>query len=405
MKNEITEQQVLDLLFYLENESQENFKKWLTGVNIFEVLKISNTEIRHSNILGWLLTPTENHKLYDKFFKKIVYKILLNNDSTSEISLLDTVLKDFSDAEVFRESKKNIDILFSSKKNKFNLVIENKIWSSDHDNQLEKYRKYIGEKYPKYKNMYVYLTPDGDEPTEADEIEREYWQIMSYKEIANILDGFLADEDIDEKVRYILKEYVDNLKRNILKDEELKELSTKIYLKHREVLDMIFQNLPDYETDCRKNIIKFLKEVDNENIINDDSMILQDRKLYRIKFRTKFLDGFLDNQIDANKEIKHEDSKYWYEVANNKDTNFFNFQLVLLEPNNPDELSSKVKVFYDSNTKNYNKWGKIFKSFFSVNIEEACEGDLEQSIQNFVERGLKEIQKFEDELESEYEII
>lgn len=68
----ITEESIAELLVYLEKQSETDFSQWLTGVNIFEVLGITSTEIRHSRILAWLLDPRENHQLKDKFLKKIL---------------------------------------------------------------------------------------------------------------------------------------------------------------------------------------------------------------------------------------------------------------------------------------------------------------------------------------------
>ena len=51
-------------LFELENDT--TFQKLNQQVNSFNVLKIlrmENYEIRHSNILAWLLDPKENHHL------------------------------------------------------------------------------------------------------------------------------------------------------------------------------------------------------------------------------------------------------------------------------------------------------------------------------------------------------
>ena len=39
----------------------------LKNPNIFQILKISNTEIRHSNFLSWLLDPSQSHKIGDIF--------------------------------------------------------------------------------------------------------------------------------------------------------------------------------------------------------------------------------------------------------------------------------------------------------------------------------------------------
>ena len=42
----------------------------LQNPNIFEILKISKTEIRHSNFLSWLLNPNGSHQLGDVFLKR-----------------------------------------------------------------------------------------------------------------------------------------------------------------------------------------------------------------------------------------------------------------------------------------------------------------------------------------------
>ena len=42
-----------------------HYLKWTSKRNLFDILKISRTEIRHSNMLAWLLNPSENHDLGD----------------------------------------------------------------------------------------------------------------------------------------------------------------------------------------------------------------------------------------------------------------------------------------------------------------------------------------------------
>ena len=43
--------------------------------NSFEVLGITNAEIRHSNFLAWLLDPNGNHGMGDKFLREFVSKL------------------------------------------------------------------------------------------------------------------------------------------------------------------------------------------------------------------------------------------------------------------------------------------------------------------------------------------
>ena len=90
------ENKITEFLLYLEKNSEKDFSRWLTGVNIFEILGITSAEIRHSRILAWLLDPRESHNLEDKFFKKILMKVIDNNLSFATIKPTEIILKDFS---------------------------------------------------------------------------------------------------------------------------------------------------------------------------------------------------------------------------------------------------------------------------------------------------------------------
>ena len=86
------ENKITEFLLYLEKDSEKDFSRWLTGVNIFEILGISSAEIRHSRVLAWLLGPRESHKLEDKFFKKILMKVFDNNLSFATIKPTEIIL-------------------------------------------------------------------------------------------------------------------------------------------------------------------------------------------------------------------------------------------------------------------------------------------------------------------------
>ena len=89
---------------------------------------------------------------------------------------------------------------------------------------MRKYRKFIENSYAGYRNIYIYLTPNGDEPIDADAEEKRFWRLLSYQDISDIVEELYVDEIDNEKVSYILKEYNDNIRRNILNDIELKRI-------------------------------------------------------------------------------------------------------------------------------------------------------------------------------------
>lgn len=131
--------------FLLDIDCLDALRPWTDRFNIFDVLKISSAEIRHSNMLAWLLDPNENHGYGDKILAGLFQKVV-NNDSAGKYDVCSLLLMDLDEFEVAREWK-NIDILLTSNKEKTVIVIENKIWSGEHDDQLKRYRQIVEKNF------------------------------------------------------------------------------------------------------------------------------------------------------------------------------------------------------------------------------------------------------------------
>jgi len=54
----------------VESEELRQLESVLGQFNTFRVLGIEDAEIRHSNMLAWLLTPSESHGLGDRFLRR-----------------------------------------------------------------------------------------------------------------------------------------------------------------------------------------------------------------------------------------------------------------------------------------------------------------------------------------------
>ena len=54
-------------LFLVDNPELERLSTKLSEFNIFHILRSDRAELKHSNVLAWLLNPKENHGLEDKF--------------------------------------------------------------------------------------------------------------------------------------------------------------------------------------------------------------------------------------------------------------------------------------------------------------------------------------------------
>ena len=125
-------------------------------------------------------------------------------------------------------------------------VIENNVDSSDHSDQLDRYKKIADSAFKdkKFKH-YVYLTPLGNDPT--DEKSKNTYINYSYEKISLIIKTILDlyKNSISEKIYFYLDDYLSTIKRDILMNDDLNERAIKVYNAHKEAFDFIFENKPD----------------------------------------------------------------------------------------------------------------------------------------------------------------
>jgi hypothetical protein len=175
------EERILLEEFIIENDDLENLETLLAQFNIFESIGAVRQELRHSDFLSFLLDPSQNHGIGDLLLKKFLKKVLFRSDETI-LSAIDIDVADLNDAEIRREWR-NMDILVSSPSNKIVCVVENKIKSKEYPKQLKGYRKTISNEFTNYKKIFVYLTPEGDPPSD------ENWISYNYNEIVILLEN------------------------------------------------------------------------------------------------------------------------------------------------------------------------------------------------------------------------
>lgn len=247
-------QSLVEDLDFIEDE----LYKWINPTNIFSILKLSRNEIRHSNFLSFLFNPKENHGYADDFIKDFLKTSLTSGmTKNTDVSYFDVALSNYNDTLIYRE-KGNIDLLLVSDSNKLVVCIENKIDASESTNQLKKYQNYVEKNYPDYKNIFVFLTPKGIEPS------NDQWKIVSYLDVLRILERRQFLKRSESKVDIIINDYIDMLRRDILMDEELQKICQRIYSEHKEALDLIFENRPDNLTIMNELYVEALTELAKE---------------------------------------------------------------------------------------------------------------------------------------------
>lgn len=301
---------------FICDEDLKTLEKKFNKFNIFDCLRLTRTEIRHSNFLAWLLDPNETHGLNDYFLKEFLKEILINNKNKIEKingknltlkkyesdetivekytipSLFDIDYWDMQNAEILREHE-NIDLLAIDETNKFVFVIENKVDTCQHDNQLTKYRTYVDEQYSnsEYKKLYVYLKP------KKEDVEEPYIYI-GYDLIQKILEKIINDKQINNEVLTSIKHYKYILERDFMQKDEISEICRRIYKKHKTAIDLINKY---------SNPQKEIKE------ILDEIFELQSDSWYRINAESNSSILCIPNNIQALEKLKIAD---WEENDN-----------------------------------------------------------------------------------------
>lgn len=264
--------------FIHSNPQLERLESLANEFNIFSSLKIVDVEIRHSNFLAWLLDPSETHGLGSYFLKSFLKEIAYKA-SNSDPSVIEVDSWDLDQAEIRREEE-HTDILIVDDSNNLVCVIENKVRSTEHSDQLQKYRERVGHRYPKHRKLLVYLSVEGDIPTDNSYLP------LSYSDVIPLIDHLISikKSTASAEILTFISHYREMVKRYIMKDSDLQEICRKIYAEHKRALDLISEYKPDR--------LSVIRDVLVDLISNDPDLTLDDVKKGEVRFIAKSLDFF-----------------------------------------------------------------------------------------------------------------
>lgn len=237
------------------------------GFNFFSAVGMTTQEVRHSTFLAWLLNPNMQHGLNDKALRLFCeelckYKIKNKNiNLPSDFKENSEILKDIGivDAaellallageinvtteEVVEGTQRRTDIIINCVSSKTVIIIENKILTESHDDQLHVYEK----KYSSYgKRIFVYLSPRGDLPINkgGDEKYNNKWCIFDYEEIRNMADRLLKSNACQNniKLKLIIEDYIEMIDTNILESNPtVLNACKEIYSKHKQAIELLIR--------------------------------------------------------------------------------------------------------------------------------------------------------------------
>ena len=147
----------------LEDVRQEEMS-FAPRFNIFRALDIERKEDDlHTPMLAHLLDPSAQHSQGNVFLKHFFETIRRHRPDVPEANLLEgghwTIQREFY------IGGGTVDLLIENAGRRYVVVVENKIDTDDHDDQIPRYYKWLMTHRRDYKwQLLIYLTPEGRRP-------------------------------------------------------------------------------------------------------------------------------------------------------------------------------------------------------------------------------------------------
>ena len=365
------------LLKWKNDKNIQELKKFYDTKSFSGILGVERREMSHSSFIAWILNDTESHNL-GQFAIRQLFDILLENAEDKIKNGLDRYnlnklqqlgykdlykalmlnTYDIQDLEVLVEDPLKIgnkggriDIICSMTllSRKVNIIIENKVDSKEHEKQTQKYHEYYtkDDKYNKAINLFVYLTPNDDTPTDEHFIKINYQQISK-----NIFERAL-NHDISDRVKFIINEYLLSLRKPSKKGIIMavgnleEELLIDFWNQHRDLIEAASDatikssKSSDADQELATAISKSIKKskVRYANLDDYIKSVSQNKDIENIKRLRRLIEEIeskFENTIDityaSNINIKNTKSKkrgkafVWIDV--NKNNIYLTFHLI-----------------------------------------------------------------------------
>jgi hypothetical protein len=250
----------LEALF-VEDEEFKELESEAGRFNLFQVANIGRRELVHSDCLAYFFDPAANHGFGTIVLDRFLWTIAEN----APLDRLDFHLASTSDVEVLREWKL-IDILIQFPTDRIVIAIENKVDSSEHSNQLQRYAESVAVSFKGWTILKLFLTIEGDSASCED------WDCLAYAKILRCLKDAsktLNRRNVNGNAVSFLNQYTDNLERFVMPKSKISELCLSLYAKHKQAIDLIIQNIPNARDQAREAFLALLRQRDDLKLLHE----------------------------------------------------------------------------------------------------------------------------------------
>lgn len=299
----------------LEQAQQEERNRKGENYNLFSILRIEDSELKHSALIANLLAPKGSHGCGDAFLRAFFEIALKGTAYPFESSSPDSCTEHYT-GPIAGDTGGRIDILVKS--SQYGLIIENKIYAGDQDKQLIRYDNYGKKDLKADRYLLVYLTLFGNEASEGSTAkgsakEVDYLCLSYAEDILRWLEQCARLAYDKPLVRESLNQYIQTIKQLTYQDMNQENIQKIIDLAvdHPEVVATLSSNRDAIAQGIRKKYIfaELKKYADQKGWLYDDSESSYNEEEPKIRFRKEGWGGSII--ISADSEGKKSNYDRW----------------------------------------------------------------------------------------------
>lgn len=225
-KDAPSEIKVLDRMI-AESSEFNQLSSSLSAFNLWDFFKINTSESQNERMLLWLLKENKSHNLGDFFLRRWLILILHNDfnlelNNQRSLNPLNIEYARVVESKIISQKRINVngktrilDLFLDLKtlrQEDWVIIIEIKVDSFDHKDQLKDYRQWLNEHYPKHKKLTVFLY-DENCPQSLPEEEEPHWLKTTFSDIRKVLKEALIEKKgmVPLREKSFIEQYLENL--------------------------------------------------------------------------------------------------------------------------------------------------------------------------------------------------
>lgn len=286
-----------EIVKFNNDDTAQRLRTYYNEKTYPEILGVSRRELSHSSFIAWIVDPAASHGLEDfgvrrlieilmtsKFWKTNAKHSLIFDDLiTGNFKIISSSVK----REVSIENAGRVDILIKfrfvadSQEKDVQIIIENKVLSSESNDQTIKYFNYYSSSNDSFINLFVYLTPLSTlalEELVKPECESQHFIQINYQMLVDSLLEPAMEQSVDDEIKLIISQYIQSLSQPSMDEDENdfergmimaigkeeRELLQKFWLNNQKVIQAALYAIssdPNQEKDVRDTVSNALASI------------------------------------------------------------------------------------------------------------------------------------------------